>query len=159
MKISFILNGEKINIDVDPMKRLIEVLRDDLGHTEIKEGCGEGECGACTILLNGKPVTSCILNAIHADRKEIVTSTGIAETVAGKIIIDSFDENNAVQCGFCFPGFLVTSYHYLTMNGETNSEKIKEALSGNICRCTGYKKILNSVMAACKKQNKILKEN
>ena len=153
MKISFILNGKKIELDVDPMRRLIDVLRDDLGRTEVKEGCGEGECGACTILLNGKPVTSCILNAIHADGAEIITSVHIAQTTIGKIIVDSFDENNAVQCGFCFPGFLVTSYHYLTQIGEANPSKIKKALSGNICRCTGYKKIIDSVMTACKKNN------
>jgi len=151
MKISFILNGKKIKIDVDPMRRLIDVLRDDLGRTEIKEGCGEGECGACTILLNGKPATSCILKVIHADNSEIITSVFISQTEIGKTLIDSFDENNAVQCGFCFPGFLVTSYHYLKQIGEADPGKIKEALSGNICRCTGYKKIVASVMAACKK--------
>ena len=149
MKINFILNNKKVIIDVDPTKRLLDVIREDFGLTGTKEACGEGECGACTILLNGKPVTSCILNAIHADGKEIYTIEGIAEEPIGKLLIDCFDETNAVQCGFCFPGFLVTSYHYVKTDGERNLNKIKRALSGNICRCTGYQKIFESVMLAC----------
>ena len=152
MKINFILNNKKVIIDVDPMKRLLDVIREDFGLTGTKEACGEGECGACTILLNGKPVTSCILNAIHADGKEIYTIEGIAEEPIGKLLIDCFDETNAVQCGFCFPGFLVTSYHYVKTDGEKNLDKIKKVLSGNICRCTGYQKIFESVMQACERK-------
>jgi len=104
--------------------------------------------------LDGKPVTSCILNAIHADGKEIETVEGISKTELGKLIIECFDETNAVQCGFCFPGFFISSYHYVKTDGEANPEKIKKALSGNICRCTGYKKIFESVMLACKRKDK-----
>ncbi len=152
MKINFTINGNHICLDIDPMRRLIDVIRNDLGFTGTKEGCGEGECGACTILLDGKPVTSCILNVIHADGKEILTAEGIAQKPIGKLLIDCFDETNAVQCGFCFPGFLVVSYYYLISDGEPSLKKIKSALSGNICRCTGYKKIFESVMLACERK-------
>ena len=151
MKISFTLNKEKVTIDVDPMKRLLDVLREDFNLLGAKESCGEGECGACTVLLNGKPVTSCILNAIHAEGKEVETVEGISKTKLGKLIMDCFDETNAVQCGFCFPGFFVSSYHYVKTDGEKDLMKIKRALSGNICRCTGYEKIFDSVMLACER--------
>ncbi|MDP8202691.1 MAG: (2Fe-2S)-binding protein [Candidatus Tenebribacter burtonii] len=153
MKISFTLNKEKVTIDVDPMKRLLDVLREDFNLLGAKESCGEGECGACTVLLNGKPVTSCILNAIHAEGKEVETVEGISKTKLGKLIMDCFDETNAVQCGFCFPGFFVSSYYYVKTDGEKDLMKIKRALSGNICRCTGYEKIFDSVMLACERSN------
>jgi len=151
MKISFTLNKKQVSVDVDSMKRLLDVLREDFNLLGSKESCGEGECGACTILLDGKPVTSCILNAIHADGKEIETVEGISQTELGKLIIDCFDKTNAVQCGFCFPGFFVSSYYYVKNDGEKNLDKIKNALSGNICRCTGYVKIFESVMLACER--------
>ena len=151
MIINFKLNGNLVSIDVDPMKRLLDILREDFQLLGTKESCGEGECGACTVLLDSKPVTSCIVNAIHAEEKEVMTSEGIAELPLGKLLIDCFDETNAVQCGFCFPGFLVSSYYYLISDGEPNLEKIKKALSGNICRCTGYQKIFESVMLACQR--------
>lgn len=154
MKINFKLNGKPVSVDVDPMKRLLDILREDFQLLGTKESCGEGECGACTILLDGKPVTSCIVNAIHVEGKEVMTSEGISELPLGKLLIECFDETNAVQCGFCFPGFLVSSYFYLISDGEPNLEKIKKALSGNICRCTGYQKIFDSVMLACQRKEK-----
>lgn len=152
MKISFTLNKQKVSIDVDPMKRLLDVLREDFNLLGTKESCGEGECGACTVLLDGKPVTSCIVNAIHVEGREIETSEGISKTELGHLIMDCFDETNAVQCGFCFPGFFVSSYFYLKSDGEANLDKIKYALSGNICRCTGYQKIFDAVMLACNRK-------
>ena len=152
MKINFTLNEKKVSIDVDPMKRLLDVLREDFNLLGTKESCGEGECGACTVLLNGKPVTSCLVNAVHTEGKEVMTSEGLAELPLGKMIIDCFDETNAVQCGFCFPGFFVSTYHYVLTDGEPNLEKIKKALSGNICRCTGYQRIFESVMLACNRK-------
>lgn len=152
MIVNFKLNGKPISIDVDPMKRLLDLLREDFQLLGTKESCGEGECGACTVLLDGKPVTSCIVNAIHAEGKEVMTSEGIAKEPLGKLLIECFDETNAVQCGFCFPGFLVSSYYYLLNDGEPNLEKIKKTLSGNICRCTGYQKIFESVILACQRK-------
>jgi len=139
-------------IEVDPMKRLLDVLREDFKLMGTKEGCGEGECGACTVLLGGKPITSCTANAVHAEGKEVLTTEGISEEPDGKLLIECFDETNAVQCGFCFPGFLVSAYHYLQTDGENDLEKIKTALSGNICRCTGYQKIFEAVMMACERK-------
>ncbi|RLD58970.1 MAG: (2Fe-2S)-binding protein [Bacteroidetes bacterium] len=134
------------------MRRLLDILRDDFGLIGTKEGCGEGECGSCTVLLNGKPVTSCLVNAVHLEGKYVLTSEQIAKEHLGKLLIDCFDETNAVQCGFCFPGFLVSSYYYLLTDGEKNLRKIKEALAGNICRCTGYEKIFEAVMLACERK-------
>lgn len=155
MKINFILNKKPVSLDVDPMKRLLDILREDFKLMGSKEGCGEGECGLCTVIFDGKPVTSCILNAVHADGKEILTPEGVAEEPLGKLMVDCFDETNAVQCGICFPGFLVTSYHYLLTDAEASLDKIKLALSGNLCRCTGYKKIFESVMLACQKKKEM----
>lgn len=152
MIINFVLNKKPVILDIDPMKRLLDILREDFQLLGTKESCGEGECGTCTILLDGKPVTSCLVNAVHADAKEVLTSEGIAEEPLGKLLIDCFDETNAVQCGFCFPGFLVSSYHYLITDGEPDRGKIKKALSGNICRCTGYQKIFESVLLACNRK-------
>ena len=153
--INFILNEKKVSLKIDPMKRLLDVIREDLGLTGTKEGCSEGECGACAILLEGKPVTSCILNAIHADGKEIKTVEGIYDDPIGKIIAQAYDETNAVQCGFCFPGFMVSTYYYINNYAKQDRNEIRKVLSGNICRCTGYEKILDAVELACKKYYEI----
>ena len=152
-EIKFTINGTKEVVSIPVSMNAVTLIRDVLKLSGTKIGCGEGECGACTILLDGKPVTSCILNAIHADGKEIETVEGISKTELGKLIIECFDETNAVQCGFCFPGFFISSYHYVKTDGEKDLNKIKKALSGNICRCTGYKKIFESVMLACERVN------
>ena len=157
MKIKFTLNHEIKEIDVNPMARLLDILREKYHLTGAKEGCGEGECGACTVLLDGYPVTSCLVNAINIENKEILTSEQISEEPLGKLLTECFDEINAVQCGFCFPGFLVSSYHYMITDGEKNLEKIKKALAGNICRCTGYTKIFDAVMLACERKDDYLK--
>jgi carbon-monoxide dehydrogenase small subunit len=151
MEIKFSLNGNDVIVDVPPMKRLIDVLRDDFGLSGTKEGCGEGECGACSILLNGLPVTSCIMNAVHVIDKKVETVEYLAETELGKLLIDCFDEVNAVQCGFCFPGFVVAAYHYIKEKAEADEQEIKHALSGNICRCTGYVKVIDAVMLTCQR--------
>jgi aerobic carbon-monoxide dehydrogenase small subunit len=151
MIINFTLNKKPVSLEVDPMKRLLDVLREDFQLLGTKESCGEGECGACTVLLDDLPVTSCLVNAIHAEGKEVMTSEGLAEEPLGKLIIDCFDAPHAVQCGFCFPGFFVSSYYYVKTDGEPDLEKVKKALSGNICRCTGYQKIFESVILACER--------
>jgi len=151
MLINFKLNGKDTSLDTDPMRRLLDVLREDYQLTSVKESCGEGECGACTVLLNDLPVTSCIINVIQVENGSVQTAEGISETPLGKLITDCYEETNAVQCGFCFPGFLVTTYHYLKQVADSDEAKIKSALSGNICRCTGYKKIIEAVQLACRK--------
>ncbi|MCF7858793.1 MAG: (2Fe-2S)-binding protein [Candidatus Cloacimonetes bacterium] len=149
MKIRFTLNGKNVVLESAPLKRLLDILREDYHLFGTKESCGEGECGACTVLLDGKPVTSCLVNAIHVNGKKVDTVEGLSKTKLGKMLIDCFDETNAVQCGFCFPGFFVSTYYYLLNDGDNDLEKIKKALSGNICRCTGYQRIFDSVKIAC----------
>ena len=157
MNIKFNLNGNNVELDVNPMSRLLDVLREEYHLTGAKEGCGEGECGACSVLLDGKAVVSCLVNMINVQNKEVLTSEHIAKKPLGKLLVECFDEMNAVQCGFCFPGFLVSSYHYLITDGEKNLDKIKRALAGNICRCSGYIKIFDAVMLACERKEEYLK--
>ena len=147
-KLKFKLNDRKVEINTSPVKRVLDLLREDFDLISLKEGCGEGECGACTVLMNGKPVTSCMLRAGQIENTEILTLEGIRETALGKMIIDAYHRNNAVQCGFCFPGFLMTTYSYILSGGDKNEDNIKRALAGNICRCTGYDKIIKSVIDA-----------
>ncbi len=151
MRICFTVNGQEVDIETDPLRRLLDVLREDLGILDVKEGCGEGECGACTVLLDGEPVASCLVNAVHAGGTSVLTAAGIAQLPLGKMLVECFDETNAVQCGFCFPGVLVASYAYLLADGRPDSMAIRTALSGNICRCTGYHVIFDSVMRACRR--------
>lgn len=154
MKISFILNKEKTTVDTDPLRRLLDVLREDLEVKSVKESCGEGECGACTVILDGRPVTSCLVNMIQVEDKEVLTAEGIAQTPEGKLLIDCFEETSAVQCGFCFPGFLVSCWHYLINYHINDVPAIRQAISGNICRCTGYVKIIKAVQLACDRYNR-----
>lgn len=149
MRLRFTVNGRPVELDCEPTRRLLDVLREDLGLEDTKEGCGEGECGACTVLLDGRPVCSCLAAAAHAQGAEVLTASAVAETPEGRLVVESFEETNAVQCGFCFPGILVSAYHYLVTDGEPRIDRVKEALSGNICRCTGYQRIVESVMLAC----------
>ncbi len=147
--IKFNLNGKDVSVDADPLKSLVRVLREDLELTGTKIGCAEGECGACTVLFEGKPVTSCTMNLIHAEGKDVKTVEWVAASKLGEVIKKAFYEENAVQCGFCFPGFMVTTYHYISSGGTDDRESIKRALSGNVCRCTGYEKIISAVQRAC----------
>lgn len=149
MQISFNLNGKATEIECDGLKRFLDLLRDDFNLTGTKEGCGSGECGACTILFNGKPVTSCLLTATQINGCDIYTIEGISQTPEGKLLAKCLHEANAVQCGFCFPGIMVTSYHYLKTKCSPVHEDIKQALVGNVCRCTGYIKIFEGIAMAC----------
>jgi carbon-monoxide dehydrogenase small subunit len=151
VRLELTVNGERAELECDPLRRLLDVLREELGLTDTKEGCGEGECGACTVLLDGEPVCSCLASAIHAHGKSVLTASGVARTEAGRLIQECFHETNAVQCGFCFPGILVAAYSYLARDGEPSLPRIREALSGNICRCTGYQRIFESVLLACRR--------
>ena len=151
MEISFILNNKKVTIDVTPSMRLLDVIREELHLTGTKEGCGEGECGACTVLVNGEPYNSCLTPVANVIDKEVVTIEGFRETKAYRVIADAFANQGGSQCGFCTPGMILASYAVLKKNPHPTEEEIREALSGNLCRCTGYNSIVNAVMLASKK--------
>ena len=151
MEISFILNNKKVTIDVTPSMRLLDVIREELHLTGTKEGCGEGECGACTVLVNGEPYNSCLTPIANVIGKEVMTIEGFRETKAYRVIADSFANQGGSQCGFCTPGMILASYAVLKKNPHPTEEEIREALSGNLCRCTGYNSIVNAVMLASKK--------
>ena len=150
-RICFSLNGKDVSITTDPLRRLIDVLREDFDCKGVKEGCSEGECGACSILLNGKMVTSCIIPVGAADGQQIMTIEGVSATEKGRIIIDAFADGGAVQCGFCIPGMVIATYYLLSNNPDPTEDEIRLGLSGNICRCTGYDLIVESVRLAAKR--------
>ncbi len=149
-EIKFVLNGKKINIDTDPSRRLLDVLRDDFDLTGPKEGCGEGECGACAVLMNHEIVNSCSVPLANVIGKEITTIEGFSQTKRYQIIKDAFAEEGAVQCGFCTPGMVIASESLLNKNPNPNDEEIKIGLSGNLCRCTGYNMIIKAIKKAAK---------
>jgi carbon-monoxide dehydrogenase small subunit len=147
--IEFICNGETRKAEIEEDTRAIDLLRDTLGLTGTKEGCGRGECGACTILVGGKPVNSCLLFAAKLDGQEVLTIEGL-QAKNGELdpIQEAFLEKGAVQCGFCTPGMVMSTKNLLDNNPRPTVEEIEEALSGNLCRCTGYKKIVDAVQYA-----------
>ncbi len=144
-EINFVLNGKDVSIDADPLKRLLDVLREDFKETGVKEGCGEGECGACSVLLDGKLVNSCMIPVGTIQGMEIVTPRGFSKTSKGKVIVESFADSGAVQCGFCTPGMMMAAEALLEKNNNPDEAEIREALSGNLCRCTGYDLIVKGV--------------
>ncbi len=149
--IEFRLNGKPVAFDGNPLKRLLDVLRDDFGVTGTKEGCGEGECGACSVLKDGKLVTSCIIPVGAVGGCEIVTIEGLRETEQGKCLVESFAEGGAVQCGFCIPGMVMAAQALLLKNPHPTEADVRLAISGNICRCTGYDLIVESILLASRK--------
>ena len=148
MKVSFKLNGEPVTVDVEPNEILLDTLRLRLGIKSVKRGCERAECGACTVLLNGDPVYSCTILTVQVDGMEVTTLEGIEETPEVEALTSKFVETGAVQCGFCTPGIIVTAYAMIKKGIEPTPENIKKALEGNICRCTGYKKIIEAVSEA-----------
>lgn len=147
----WVVNGEERQLRVPPLRRLLDVLREDLGLTGTKEGCGEGECGACTVLLNGQPVVSCLVAAGQVpDGAEILTVEGLEKTELGRRLQAAYVERGAVQCGFCIPGMLLSSYALLRENPRPDELAIREAHAGNLCRCTGYVKIVEAVREAAR---------
>ena len=148
MNIKFTVNGRAVEMDVAEDERLLDLIRDDLHLTGAKEGCGEGECGACTVLVDGKAVASCLVLAPQVDGKEVLTVEGLASGEEIHPIQRAFVEKGAVQCGFCTPGFIMSTYALLTANPNPSDEEIMSALEGNLCRCTGYAKILEAVRYA-----------
>ena len=150
INISFDLNGKRTDAISYPMARLLDVIREDACLTGTKEGCGEGECGACSIFLNGKLVNSCLIPAIQANHQKIETVESLASEEALSKIQQSFLEHGGAQCGICTPGMLMAASELLKNNSHPNEEDIREALAGNLCRCTGYTKIFKSVIEALK---------
>ena len=150
-EIRFTLNGEQKLYQGDPLRRLLDVLREDYGLTGSKEGCGEGECGACSVLKDGKLVTSCIIPVGAVGGCEIVTIEGLREKEQGKCLVESFAEGGAVQCGFCIPGMVMAAEALLLKNPHPSEADVRLAISGNICRCTGYDLIVESILLASRK--------
>jgi carbon-monoxide dehydrogenase small subunit len=146
--LSLTVNGEEVNLAILPHTTLLEVLRDDLGLMGVKEGCSEGVCGACTVLMNGLPIRSCITPALEVDGFEIVTIEGLGSQGELHPVQQAFIDCGAIQCGFCTPGMILSSKSLLDRNPHPTDDDIKAALSGNFCRCTGYAKILEAVRAA-----------
>jgi carbon-monoxide dehydrogenase small subunit len=152
MTLDFTVNGKKRRVRVPPMKRLLDVLREDCGLTGTKEGCGEGECGACTVLVDGVPVNSCLVPAVQAAGVRIVTVEGLAKGPALSVLQRAFVERGGTQCGSCTPGILVTAHALLqrTRGRVPADGEVRVALAGNLCRCTGYQMIVNAVRAAAR---------
>ncbi|MCD6128887.1 (2Fe-2S)-binding protein [Candidatus Bipolaricaulota bacterium] len=148
MRIKFKLNGRKVELDVPPGRRLLDLLREDLGLTGTKEGCGEGECGACAVIVDGKLRLSCLTTAIQVDGKEVLTVEGLARDGKLHPIQEALVETAGLQCGFCTPGFVMAAYALLLENPRPTREEVRAWLSGNLCRCTGYEKIVDAVLLA-----------
>ena len=151
MQIRLTVNGDKRELEVTPYTRLLDLLREDLGLTGVKEGCGKGECGACTVIMNGELVASCLVPAPQADQAEILTIEGLGTRDDLHPIQESFVEAGAVQCGFCIPGMVLAGKRLLDQNPSPTEKEVRYGLSGNICRCTGYAKIIDAVMMAADK--------
>jgi len=148
IKISFTLNNRAVTIETYPNKRLVDVLREECGCLSVKEGCGEGECGACTILVNNEPVTSCLMLAGQIEGDTVLTLEGLSENGELDKLQTAFIKSGAVQCGFCTPGMILAARALLVKNSRPTREEIKVALSGNLCRCTGYARIIKAVEMA-----------
>ena len=146
----FTLNGAAAEVDAHPMKRLLDVLREECGLTGTKEGCGEGECGACTVLMDGEPTLSCLVPLFQCEGRRIETVEGIAAGPAREFL-ERFVATGGVQCGACTPGIVVTAWALLQRNPTPSREEAREALAGNLCRCTGYEGILRAV---CPEKNR-----
>jgi carbon-monoxide dehydrogenase small subunit len=140
--VKFVLNGKIVNVRAHPMKRLLDVLREDCGLTGTKEGCGEGECGACTVLVDGQPANACLVPFAHVRGARVTTIEGIRHAAA---LQEAFVEDGATQCGICTPGFVVAAS---TLRADASLDDVRAALAGNICRCTGYAAIHRAIRAA-----------
>lgn len=152
--ISLSVNGERREVFIEPNRTLLDVLREDLSLTGVKEACGRGECGACTVLVDGKPVNSCITLAVEAEGKEIETIEGLSNGGDLHPLQEAFIEHHSFQCGFCTPGIIMTAKAFLDRNPEPTEEEIKNAVAGNICRCTGYDNIVDGILNAAEEIKK-----
>ena len=149
-EITLTINGQQQIIDAPAMKRLLDVLREDLGLTGAKEGCGEGECGSCSVLMNGELVNSCLVPILQAEGAQITTVEGLSPEAAAPLhpIQQCFLEHGGAQCGICTPGMILATHHLLNKYPHPTMEQIKEGLAGNLCRCTGYMRIFEAVQQA-----------
>lgn len=153
LTIHFKLNGIAQTIQTISNRRLIDILRDDMQLTGTKEGCGIGECGACTVVMNQKAVNACLILAGQIDGAEITTVEGLASHSSLHLLQESFIKLGAIQCGFCTPGMLMSAYALLLKNGAPTEDEIKEAIAGNLCRCTGYKQIIAAIEQSAEELN------
>ncbi|HET9711455.1 MAG TPA: (2Fe-2S)-binding protein [Pyrinomonadaceae bacterium] len=149
--VEFTVNGEARRVEVFPMARLLDVLREQLELTGTKEGCGEGECGACTVIIDGQIVNSCLVPMAQVNGAEITTIEGVAGTGDLHAVQQAFIEHGGAQCGICTPGMVLAAVDLLKRNPAPNETDIRNGLAGNLCRCTGYMKIFESVVRACQK--------
>lgn len=145
MKIELTVNGRSVTVDVHPMDRLLDVLREEMGLIGTKEGCGEGECGACTVLLDDEIVLSCLVPVFQCQDRRVETVEGIASRDDAKEFLDRFVEAGGVQCGACTPGIVMTAWKLLQEKGAAAPDEVRTALAGNLCRCTGYEGILRGI--------------
>ena len=150
-KIKFVLNHKKVRLNIDPSTRLIDVLRKNFGLTGVKEGCGEGACGACSVLVDGVCYNSCLTPVANVIDKEIITIDEFNKTPQYRIIADAYAELGGSQCGFCTPGMILATYALLKKNPHPTEEEARVGLSGNLCRCTGYNAIVKAVLEAAEK--------
>jgi carbon-monoxide dehydrogenase small subunit len=150
-EISFTVNGKLESVHAYPMERLLDVLRHELGLTGTKEGCGEGECGSCSVLIDGMLVNSCLIPALQANGAKIVTIEGLASDGRLQFLQQSFLDSGGAQCGICTPGMILASVHLLSKKPRPTLDEIREGLSGNLCRCTGYTQIIEAVVEAATK--------
>jgi len=148
MQLELMVNGVERRLEAAPARRLLDILREDLKLTGTKEGCGEGECGTCTVLMDGRAVCACLVPACQAHGRKIVTVEGLAQDGRLNALQTAFVEKGAVQCGFCTPGMLMSATALLAHNPRPTRQEIRTALEGNLCRCTGYSKILDAVEQA-----------
>ncbi|MEW6277714.1 MAG: (2Fe-2S)-binding protein [Candidatus Eremiobacterota bacterium] len=150
MRLRCKVNGELVDREVDPAARLLDTLREELRLTGTKEGCGKGECGACTVFVNGKPVDSCLMLTIQAQGADLVTIEGLARDGRLDSVQEMFIAEGGVQCGFCIPGMIMAARALLDENPDPTLDEVKYALGGNLCRCTGYAKIFQAVLSAAR---------
>jgi carbon-monoxide dehydrogenase small subunit len=152
--VSVTINGESHELMVKPWQTLLEMLREVLHLTGTKEGCGDGNCGACTVILNGREVNSCLVLAPEVDGSKIITIEGLSSQGELDAIQQAFIDHGAIQCGFCSPGLILTTKAFLSENPHPSENEIRAAIAGNLCRCTGYDKIVRAIMALARRQER-----
>ena len=154
VEITLKVNGEEYELEIEQHRTLVEVLRETLGFTGTKKSCNEGECGACTVIMDGKPVASCLVLAVECEGKEIVTIEGLAQGENLHPLQVQFVRKGGIQCGFCTPGMIMSSKALLDKNPKPTALDVRKAISGNLCRCTGYQQIVDAVMSAAQEMQK-----